>query len=72
MQACQNQVFGGRLGVVMNIAIGTPSCMYAHAHATCTHTGRNDEQAEHRVGVGVETASPIINQVGSDRTKVPG
>lgn len=70
MQACQNQGFGGRLGVVMNIAIGTPSCMCAHAHATCTDTGRNDEQAEHRVGV--ETASPIINQFGSDRTKVPG
>lgn len=33
MQACQNQVFGGRLGVVMDVAIGTRSCMCAHAHA---------------------------------------
>lgn len=70
MQACQNQVFGGRLGVVMDVAIGT-TFLYVRTRA---HAPRNDEQAEHRVRV--ETASPIITlrpgRIGSDQGRYLG
>lgn len=48
MQPCQNQVVRWALGVGMDTAIGTRTCVCTHAHApVCVRLGRDEEKAEH-------------------------